>query len=79
VVGADSPQANLENPLEGVIAACRDVAGRTEDYHVNLLLEFNWFPMVKSFRTVVEVLSRCGAENVGVLFDSAQQRGSFGR
>jgi sugar phosphate isomerase/epimerase len=71
VVGTDGPEGQVENVLDELAAAFRDVASRTRDFQVNLLLEFNWSPIVKSFRTAVEVAQRSGAENVGVLFDSA--------
>lgn len=71
VVGTDGPAESVQNPLEEVIAAFGDVAGGIAQSHVNLLLEFNWSPIVKSLRTAVEVAQRCGAENAGVLFDSA--------
>jgi len=71
VVGTDGPQGASQNPFDEIIAVFGDVAARIADSQVNLLLEFNWSPIVKSFRTAVEVAQRCGMENAGVLFDSA--------
>ncbi len=48
-----------------------DVAGLVADTGIALCIEFNWSPVVRSFRTAAEIALRCGADNVGVLFDPA--------
>ncbi len=71
VVGTDGPKGSVQNPLADISAAFRDVADRIRESQITLLLEFNWSPIVKSFRTAVEVVEGCSVDNVGVLFDSA--------
>lgn len=71
VVGTDGPQRLDGNVLVEIATVFREVATSIQDYHVNLLLEFNWSPVVKSFRSAVEVARKSEMENVGVLFDSA--------
>lgn len=73
VVGTDGPagQEPSASPIEDLALAFGEVAGRIEDTGVNLCIEFNWSPVVKSLRTAVEIARRCGSSNVGVLFDPA--------
>jgi sugar phosphate isomerase/epimerase len=73
VVGTDGPPDLAAVPdVVGVLAATfADVAARILDTGVTLCIEFNWSPVVKSVRTAVEIARRCGAPNVGVVFDAA--------
>ncbi len=48
-----------------------ELAGQIQDTGVNLCIEFNWSPIVKSLRTAAEIARRSGMNNVGVLFDPA--------
>ena len=57
--------------LDGLANGIRAVAGRIAPYGVNILIEFNWSPVVKSLRTASEIVRRSGASNAGVLFDPA--------
>jgi len=70
VVGTDGPEGRATMEIVDVIAEnVRSVASKMGD--VNLLIEFNWSPVVKSFRTAAEIARRSGAKNAGVLFDPA--------
>ena len=73
VVGTDGP-ADLKaekDPVGTIAAVFGELGKRIEGTGVQLCIEFNWSPVVKSLRTAVEVAKRSGAANVGVLFDPA--------
>jgi sugar phosphate isomerase/epimerase len=72
VVGTDGPKgpATMES-LDVIAENVHRVADQMRAYGVNLLLEFNWSPVIKSLRTAAEVVRRSGAANAGVLFDPA--------
>jgi sugar phosphate isomerase/epimerase len=72
VVGTDGPKgpASLDS-LQIITRTVRSVADRIKPYAVNLLIEFNWSPVVKSLRTAAEIARLSGAANAGVLFDPA--------
>jgi len=71
VVGTDGPNEEVADPLGKLAAAFAEVGEAIRDTGVELCIEFNWSPAVKSLRTAVEVARRSGASNVGVLFDPA--------
>jgi len=72
VVGTDGPKSGPSmDALDGLARGIRSVAGRIAEYGVNILIEFNWSPVVKSLRTAAEIVRRSGAPNAGVLFDPA--------
>jgi 4-hydroxyphenylpyruvate dioxygenase len=73
VVGTDGPPdpGGFDDPLGRVADVFRMLAERIGETGVDLCLEFNWSPLVKSLRSAVEVAVRSGAANVGVLFDPA--------
>jgi 2-keto-myo-inositol isomerase len=72
VVGTDGPQSHRGIEALGTIAqTIRSVADRIKPLGVNLLIEFNWSPIVKSLRTAAEIARLSGASNVGILFDPA--------
>ena len=73
VVGTDGPSAQdgSGDPIGQLAQAFADFAGKIEATGVEVCLEFNWSPVVKSFRTAAEVARRSRAANVGVLFDPA--------
>lgn len=72
VIGMDGPKENpgMES-LDVLAKGLRDVADRIAEFGVNILIEFNWSPLVKSFRTAAEIVRRSGAKNAGVVFDPA--------
>lgn len=72
VVGTDGPKSGPSmEALDGLAEGLRSVADRIAEYGVNILIEFNWSPVVKSLRTAAEIARRSGAKNAGVLFDPA--------
>jgi len=72
VVGTDGPASGPSLEALDVLAkGIRSVADRIAEYGVNILIEFNWSPVVKSLRTASEIVRRSGAKNAGVLFDPA--------
>ncbi|MGB8352847.1 MAG: sugar phosphate isomerase/epimerase [Chthoniobacteraceae bacterium] len=75
VVGTDGPKSGQDgdavDALDVLAKGIRSVADRIAEYGVNILIEFNWSPVVKSLRTASEIVRRSGAPNAGVLFDPA--------
>lgn len=72
VVGTDGPKSHTGVEVLGTIAqTVRSVADKVKPLGVNLLLEFNWSPVVKSLRTAAEIARLSDASNVGILFDPA--------
>jgi len=73
VIGTDGPEdlSKAPDPVGQMAKAVGEVARRVEPLGVNLLIEFNWSPFVKSLRTAVDIARRSGAANAGVLFDPA--------
>lgn len=71
VLGTDGPSQPVADPVGDIAAALGEVAAQVAETGVNLLVEFNWSPVVKSLRTAVDAARRSGAKNVGVLFDPA--------
>ena len=63
--------SKIEKPIETIAAGFASVAKRIEGTGVTLLMEFNWSPIVKSFRTGVEVAKKSKVKNVKVVFDPA--------
>jgi 2-keto-myo-inositol isomerase len=70
VVGTDSMDASVADPLGRYAQALADVAGQAAPLNASVLIEFNW-GAVKSLQAAVEVVRRSGAPNAGVLFDPA--------
>lgn len=73
VVGTDGPQPPIdaENFYTQAARGLAMVADKIKPFGVNILLEFNWSPIVKSLRTACEIVRRTNRTNVGVLFDPA--------
>ena len=72
VVGTDGPKSHAGvEALETIAQTVRSIADRMKPLGVNLLIEFNWSPVVKSLRTAAEIARLSGAVNTGVLFDPA--------
>lgn len=73
VVGTDGPSdvGTIEHPLGEMAKVFGQVAKSIKGTGVNLCIEFNWSPVVKSLRTAAEIARRSRASNVGVLFDPA--------
>lgn len=73
VVGTDGPDngASVTDPLGAIAEVFAQVGQQINGTGVNLCIEFNWSPIVKSLRAAAEIARRSGAANVGVLFDPA--------
>ncbi len=71
VVGTDGPPEPVDDPLGTVAARFAGLAERVQPLGIEIAIEFNWGPLVKSLRTAAEVARRSGRNNVGVLFDPA--------
>jgi len=73
VTGTDGPAggAAVADPLAVIAETFAQVADRIAETGVTLCLEFNWSPIVKSFRTAAEVARRANRPNVGIMFDPA--------
>ncbi len=71
VVGTDGPgQANLA-ALDGIADSLRELVKHIEGLNVNIALEFNWSPVVKSLHSAVRVAEKVNHPQLGVLFDPA--------
>ncbi len=71
VVGTDGPGGDSGGALEIITQELAGLAAQLEDTGVNLCIEFNWSPIVRSVRTAVQIARESGAPNLGVLFDPA--------
>ncbi len=71
VVGTDGPDKRSMEALETVAETFGALARQIEDLDVELALEFNWSPLVKSLRSAVHVAEKVNHPQVGVLFDPA--------
>jgi 4-hydroxyphenylpyruvate dioxygenase len=70
VVGTDGPAGQVDDPTAILAATFAELAAQIPP-EVNLLIEFNWGPIVKSLSHAADIARRSGAPNVGVLFDPA--------
>ena len=71
IVGTDGPDQNFVEALEAVAYAARNLAELTEDLGVDIAIEFNWSPIVRSLGSAVRVAEMADHPRVGVLFDTA--------
>lgn len=71
VVGTDGPETNSLAALNAVARAVRNLAEAIEDTGVDIAIEFNWSPVVRSLESAVRVAEKTGHPRVGVLFDTA--------
>jgi sugar phosphate isomerase/epimerase len=73
VVGTDGPPdlGAVQDPLGQMAAVFAQVADSIADTGVDLCIEFNWSPLVKSLRAAAEIARRSGRANVGTIFDPA--------
>lgn len=71
IVGTDGPEQNSVEALDSVAHAVRNLAEYTEDLGVDIAIEFNWSPIVKSLQSAVRVAELADHPRVGVLFDTA--------
>jgi 2-keto-myo-inositol isomerase len=71
IVGTDGPEQNSVEALDDVAGAMWNLAEATEDVGVDIAIEFNWSPIVKSLQSAVRVAEIADHPRVGVLFDAA--------
>ncbi len=73
VCGTDGPgeDQSSADPLGRLAQGFAQAADLIVSTGVTICLEFNWSPIVKSFRTAAESARRSDRNNVGVLFDAA--------
>jgi 4-hydroxyphenylpyruvate dioxygenase len=71
IVGTDGPEQNSVEALDAVAHAVRNLAEFTEDLGVDIAIEFNWSPLVRSLPSAVWVAEKADHPRVGVLFDTA--------
>lgn len=71
VFGTDGPAKALEDPIAIIAEAVAEMAGSLDDLDVELALEFNWSPIVRSLDSAAAVVCAVDHPRVGVLFDPA--------
>jgi 2-keto-myo-inositol isomerase len=71
IVGTDGPEQNSVEALDAVAGAMWNLAEATEDVGVEIAIEFNWSPIIKSLQSAVRVAKIADHPRVGVLFDAA--------
>ncbi len=71
IVGTDGPEQNSVEALDAVASAMWNLAEATEDVGVDIAIEFNWSPIIKSLQSAVLVAQIADHPRVGVLFDTA--------
>ena len=71
IVGTDGPEQNSVEALDAVARAMWNLAEFTEDTGVDIAIEFNWSPIIKSLQSAVRVAEIANHSRVGVLFDTA--------
>jgi 2-keto-myo-inositol isomerase len=71
IVGTDGPEQVSVQSLDAIAHAFSDLAQSIEGLDVDIALEFNWSPVVKSFPSAVRVAEKAEHPRVGVLFDTA--------
>ena len=71
IVGTDGPEQVSVEALDAVAHAVRNLAEFTEDLGVDVAIEFNWSPIIRSLGSAVRVAEKADHPHVGVLFDTA--------
>ena len=71
IVHTDGPEQVTPGSLDPIARALVDLAEATEDTDVDIAVEFNASPVVKSLQSGVRVAEIAGHPRVGVLFDTA--------
>ena len=71
IVGTDGPEQNSVEALDAVAGAMWNLAKATEDVGVDIAIEFNWSPIIRSLQSAVHVAEIADHPRVGVLFDAA--------
>ncbi len=71
IVGTDGPEQVTIEALDAIARALSNLARSTEGLEVDIAVEFNWSPVVKSLPSAVRVAEKTDHPRVGVLFDPA--------
>ena len=71
IVHTDGPEQVTAGSLDPIARAFLDLAEATEDLDVNIAVEFNASPVVKSLQSGVRMAQKADHPRVGVLFDTA--------
>lgn len=71
VVATDGPEQTTPDSLDPIARALAAIADTTEGMEVDVALEFNASPVVKSLPSAVRVSEKADHPRVGVLFDTA--------
>ncbi len=71
VVGTDGPAEPSVEALATVADVLGGLAGQIEGLDVDIALEFNWSPLVKSLRAATRIAELANHPRLGVLFDPA--------
>src|SRR5215208_4082189 len=71
IVHTDGPEQVTAESLDPIARALLDLAEATEDVGVDIAVEFNASPVVKSLQSAVRVAEIADHPRVGVLFDTA--------
>lgn len=71
IVATDGPEQVTPDSLEPVARAMRAIGEATEEFEVDIAVEFNASPVVKSLQSAVRVSEMADYPRVGVLFDTA--------
>lgn len=71
VVGTDGPERRSVDALDELGAALGAFARTLDGLNVQIAVEFNWSPLVKSLRSVRRVALAASHPRVGILFDPA--------
>jgi len=71
VVGTDGPEQPTIEALETVAQTLQQLAIQVKGLNVQIALEFNWSPLIKSLSSAVRVAELVDHPQVGVLFDPA--------
>src|SRR5215210_693810 len=71
IVHTDGPETVTPGSLDPIARVLVDLAGATEDAGVDVAVEFNASPVVKSLPSAVRVAEIADHPRVGVLFDTA--------
>jgi 2-keto-myo-inositol isomerase len=71
IVHTDGPEQVTAASLDPIARALVDLAEATEDTDVDIAVEFNASPVVKSLRSAVRVAEIADHPRIGVLFDTA--------
>ena len=72
IVHTDGPEQVTAASLDPIARALVDLAEATEELDVDIAVEFNASPVVKSLQSGVRVAEMAGHPRVGVLFDTAR-------